>query len=138
MPTTRSPKAGGTCSAQLRIKSLMLGSNSHRFTQFRMSDKMILRTFSKNAAKEIASILGTLIVLVMGFGIVLKILNWALQYRWLLPFVALALVAFLLYLGFKDLTSKEAGSFPLKKGLAIFILMVLTAVSAFGALSPFG
>ena len=77
-------------------------------------------------------------MLVMGFGIVLKILNWALQYRWLLPFVALALVAFLLYLGFKDLTSKEAGSFPLKKGLAIFILMVLTAVSAFGALSPFG
>jgi hypothetical protein len=53
----------------------------------------------------------------------------------LFPFVTLPLIAFLVYLGLQDLRSPKAKGFPIRKGLAIFCLMVLTATAGFGALS---
>jgi hypothetical protein len=96
---------------------------------------MIKRIFASEIVKESGMILFTIIFLLFAYGLVLTILNWALQYQWLFPFVTISFIGVLIYLGAQDLKSPEAKGYPVKKGLAIFTMMVLIAALGFGAIS---
>jgi len=80
-------------------------------------------------------VLWTIFLLLYFYGFLLNVLNWALQYQWLFPLVTIPLIGVLIYLGFQDLNSPEAKGFPVRKGLAIFTLMILIAALEFGAIS---
>ncbi len=86
-------------------------------------------------AKEVLASAGSLIGTIVAFGFVVFLLSLAAEHVWALPVVAVLLGCSLLYMGAQDLTSGEAQHYPMRKGLAIFVLMVLIASAVFGAFS---
>jgi len=96
---------------------------------------MIRRILSSKIAREIGMILATIFLILLSYGFMLNVVNWALQYSWLFPFVTIPLIGVLVYLGFQDLKSPEAKGFPIRKGFAIFSMMILIAALGFGAIS---
>jgi hypothetical protein len=77
----------------------------------------------------------TLFLIILSYWLVFNIMSWALRYRWLFPFVMIPLIWYLVFLGRQDLRSPEAKGFPLRKGIAIFIMMILITAIGFGAVS---
>ena len=96
---------------------------------------MIRRMFTSNIAKETGMILATLIIIIVSYWLVFYLMSWALEYRWLFPFVMIPLIWYMVILGRQHLKSPDAKGFPLRKGIAIFIMMILTTAIGFGALS---
>src|SRR3989337_1124342 len=96
---------------------------------------MIRRMFTSKVVKEIGMMLATLFIIILSYGLVFYVMSWALGYRWLFPFVMIPLIWYMVFLGRQDLKSPEAKGFPLRKGIAIFIMMILTTAIGFGALS---
>ena len=96
---------------------------------------MIRRMFTSNIAKEIGMMVATLIIIIVSYWLVFYLMSWALEYRWLFPFVMIPLIWYMVILGRQDLKSPDAKGFPLRKGIAIFIMMILTTAIGFGALS---
>jgi hypothetical protein len=94
---------------------------------------MMRRILTSNIAKESGMVIATLFIIMLSYSVVFSIMGWALRYRWLFPFIMIPLIWYLVFLGRQDLKSPEA--FPLRKGIAIFIMMILTTAIGFGALS---
>lgn len=90
-----------------------------------------------SSLREIRSIAWTFFLLLILYGGMLVIMAIAFQYHWLLGVGATLFYAFGLVAGLRDLLSREANRFAIRKGLAIFALLVLTAAAVFGALSLF-
>ena len=88
-----------------------------------------------SSVQEIRSIAWTFFLLLILYGGMLVIIATAFQYHWLLGLAATFFYAFGLVAGLRDLISREASRFAVRKGLAIFVLLVLTGAAVFGALS---
>jgi hypothetical protein len=87
--------------------------------------------------QEIRSIAWTFFLLLILYGGLLVIMATAFQYHWLWGLLATLFYAFSLITGLRDLLSREASRFAVRKGLAIFVLLLLTGAAVFGALSLF-
>ena len=96
---------------------------------------MIRRILSKTKVKESVLIFVSIVFLIFAYWFLFIILEWALQYNWLFPFVSIILIGILIFLGLQDLKSPEAKYFPIRKGVTIFILMIMTASLGFGSFS---
>jgi hypothetical protein len=95
----------------------------------------IIPPHTTEVLREIGSIVWTLFALLLLYGSVLAIMANAFQYHWLVGLGATLFYAFALWVGLQDLLSREASRFAIRKGLAIFALLVLTGSAVFGALS---
>ena len=87
--------------------------------------------------QEIRSIAWTFFLLLILYGGMLVIMMTAFQHHWLLGLGATLFYGFGLVAGLRDLLSREASRFAIRKGLAIFALLVLSTTAVFGAFSLF-
>ena len=85
--------------------------------------------------RELGGIIWTFFVLLLLYGSVLTIMQRTFQYHWLLGLVATLFYAYALVLGLQELLSHEASRFAIRKGLAIFGLLILVGAAVFGAMS---
>lgn len=90
---------------------------------------------SGNISSMAKEIVITIVGLPLLYGFVILLTQKAHERHWLLGIAATLFLAYLIYLGLKDLRSPAGRKFSLLKGMRIFFLLVLVTAITFASIS---